>query len=308
MSTLILTTNTTCAVTLNGGFMGILYSDKEMTVPLSASDTVFCAAPFEQALLPINCLITHKPQPYLTPCAASLYRWNEGIYQLYFDFKKQPCSPPPVIIKEQAWARGYIGLCGSYLVFEGADGSRRHFKHPIDDFTVFSDTCVLAQIKNTLVPLNTKLEPVTEIIPCNDFNIQDGNLKIAFTPGDMDFFTVEQIYNKSLDLVSSKIQEENCTCAFDTLRLFCQAVRLNIKETALKFLTPSLKAEMDFESIKEFLGIFDQTDKPKYLSKLNESTVALRYKIDESNFHYMCYEFTLDTTTDTVLIDDIGEV
>lgn len=308
MATLILTANATCAVSLNGGFMGILYPDKEITTPLSNGELFFSATPIEQYLVPINCLITNTPQPHLLICDAKLFKWNQDIYQLYFDFKETPCTPPPIILKEQSWARGYIGLCGSYLVFEKPDGSRCHFNKPIDDFFIFSDFCVLAKIKNTLVPLNHNLEPFREIIPCNNFNIQDNGIKTTFTPGDMDFFTVEQSFDKSLNLVSSKILEENCTCTFDILRLFCQAVRLNIFDTALKFLTPSLKAEMDLNSIKEFLGIFDQTDKPRYLSRFNENTVALRYKIDESNFHYMCYEFTLSTTTDAVLIDDIGEL
>ncbi len=308
MATLILTANATCAISLNGGFMGILYPDKEITAPLPRGETFFCATPLSQSLSPINCLLTNNNQPQLSICQGKLFRWNGDIYQLYFDFKEEPYPPPPVIIKEKPWSRGYVGLCGSYLVYEAPEGSRCHYPEPVDDFFIFSQDCVLAKKENVLIPLNRSLEPFKEIIPCKDFNIQDNRLKTTFTPGDMDFFTVEQIFDADLNLVSTKILEENCVSVFDTLRLFCQSVRLNIFDTTSKFLTPSLKAEMDLNSIKEFLGIFDQTDRPRYLSHFNENTVALRYKIDQSNFHYMCYEFSVSTTTDTILIDDISEL
>lgn len=77
-----------------------------------------------------------------------------------------------------------------------------------------------------------------------------------------------------------------------------------MKDEAESFLTDSLKRDMSFEDIREFLGVFDETDLPEYVFKERENTVALRYMLDEWNFHYMCFEFVLKGS----LIDDICQL
>ncbi len=308
MATLILTTCTPCAISLNGSFCGFLYNNKELTLPLPNGETVFCATPLNNDFQPTNCFIDVANGPRLMPCDAKLLKWNHDIYELRFEFKKAVLPPPPVILKEYRWAKGFIGLCGGYIVFEKPNGSRTYYDNLVDDLILFTEAVVLAKKDNFLIPLDINLNPLCHPLPCDNFKIEGNRLFVSFTPGDMDFFTVEQIFDANLNLVSSDIITGQCSCAFDHLRLFCQAVRLNISDVALGYLTPSLKEEMNFESIKDFLGFFDQTDKPRYLSAFNENTLALRYKIDESNFHYICYDFTFNTTTDTILIDDIHEV
>lgn len=307
MATLILSTDIDCAVTLNGVFQGALYNNKEISLPVINNETVICATAFNNDFLPVTCLISPDPI-FLQSGNARLFKWNEEIFQLHFDFKKSFCQAPPVILKEQPWAKGFLGLCGDYLVFENQSGARTYFPDPVTDFEVFNDSCVLARTPERIIPLNVNLEPLCTPLPYREYSLNNGILKTAFFPGDMDFIEVHQSFNQSLSLIKSEIAPVACQSTFDHLRLFCQAVRLDIKDVALNYLTPSLKEEMNFDNIKSFLGVFDQTDKPKYLANLNDSSVALRYKIDDRNFHYICYGFNIVTTTGTPLIDDIREL
>lgn len=307
MATLILTADIDCAITLNGVFQGVLYNNKEISLPLINNETVICATAFESSYLPVSCFITPDPV-VLQRGNACLFKWNEEIYQLSFMFKKLFSQAPPVILKELSWARGFLGLCGDYLVYEDQRGKRNYFPEPIMDFDIFNDSCVLARTDTHIIPLNNNLTPLCSPLPCREYSLKGGMLKTTFFPGDMDFIEVHQSFNESLTLIKSEISPITCQSTFDHLRLFCQAVRLDLQDVALNYLTPSLKEEMNFDSIKNFLGVFDQTDKPKYLANLNENAVALRYKLDDRNFHYMCYEFDIVTTTGTPLIDNIREL
>ncbi|MBE7092116.1 MAG: hypothetical protein E7365_02925 [Clostridiales bacterium] len=307
MASLILNTNIDCAITFNGSFQGALYNNKEISLPLINDEIVICATAFDNNFLPINCFITSDPVR-LQKGSAHLYKWNEEIYVLSFIFEKFCCSTPPIILKELPWAKGFLGLCGDYLVYENQKGTRTYFPEPVLDFQPLNDSFVLARTGTHIIPLNKNLTPFCNPLPCREYFLNGENLEIVFSPGDMDFIDVHQTFNENLNLIKTEIVPCVCNNVFDHLRLFCQAVRLDIRDLALNYLTPSLKKEMDFNSIKNFLGIFDQTDKPKYLSNLNENAVALRYKIDEHNFHYMCYEFNIVTTTGMPLIDDIQEL
>ncbi len=307
MATLILNSNVDCVISLNGVFQGALYNNKELSLPLLNGETILSASAFEEGFFPIVSHIDADPFR-LKNGSAHLYKWNEDIYLLELVFKKPFSSVPPIILKEQPWANGFLGLCGNYLIFEQQNGNRIYFPEPIIDFEPFNNSCVLAKTLTHIIPLNKNLAPLCAPLPCREYSLQDKTLHTIFSPGDMDFFEVHQRYSESLSLIKSEITPCTCNSTFDHLRLFCQAVRLNIKDLALNYLTPSLKEEMNFESIKTFLGVFDQTDKPKYLSAYRENTVALRYKLDDRNFHYICYEFNMVTTTGAPLIDDISEL
>ncbi len=307
MPTLILSSDIDCAVTLNGVFQGAIYNNKEISLPLLNNEAVICACAFNESYLPVTCLISPDP-PRLQAGSGQLYKWNEEIYQLSFLFTNPNLSAPPVILKEKPWAKGYLGLCGDYLVFEDQRGKRNYFPEPVTDFDIFNDYCVIAKTHTHIIPLNNSLTPICPPLPCREYSFNGGTLKTVFSPGDMDFIEVHQIFNNEFIPIDTKISAVACQSVFDHLRLFCQAVRLEIKDLAQSYLTTELKQEMNFDNIKNFLGIFDQTDKPKYLANLNENAVALRYKIDDRNFHYMCYEFNITTTTGTPLIDDIREL
>lgn len=307
MATLILNADIDCAITLNGVYQGVLYNNKELSLPLINNETVICATAFDNGFLPVTCFIT--PDPVLLQSGnACLFKWNEEIYQLSFMFKKLFSQAPPVILKEKPWAKGFLGLCGDYLVFEDQRGKRNYFPEPITDFDILNDSCVLAKTLTHIIPLNNNLTPICSPLPYREYSFNEGILKTVFSPGDMDFIEVHQSFNENLTLIKNEITHLTCQSTFDHLRLFCQAVRLDIKDLALKYLSPSLKQEMNFDNIKNFLGIFDQTDKPKYLSSFSENAIALRYKLDDRNFHYMCYEFNIITTTGIPLIDDIREL
>jgi hypothetical protein len=261
------------------------------------------AFPLEEDLAPIYIIIK---EGRLLPAPARLNKWHDDIYELVLEFRRPPCALPPIVTKELQW-NGYLGLCGGYVVHENLNGTRRFFSTPVNDVTIFNKK-VLAETNGGLMVLNEELEVIKEINPCDSYQANGTQLTVTFTPGDMDLFTVEQVYDEKFNLISTVLKEEKCVTELDRLRAFCQAVRLNLKDVAMGFITDTLKQETSFESIKEFLGIFDQTDTPRYLSRQTENAIALRYCIDKYNFHYMCYEFSFDATTGVKLIDDISEL
>lgn len=303
MPTLEIRSSLTCAIHVNGVYAGTVFSEKSITLPFSLAETVFYAIPLENDAAPVYIIIK---EGRLLRSHARLNKWSEEIFELILTPPPYRKPVPPIITKEQKW-NGYLGLCGEYLVHEALDGTRSFFDTPVKDFVPFGKA-VLAIGEKHVIPLGAALTPIREPIPFTEYKLENNFLFLYLTPGDMDFFTVISTYDESLRLISSEIQEEKCVTDLDRIRAFCQATRLGLKDTALQFISPALKAEMDFESIKEFLGIFDQTDTPRYLSRHAENAVALRYCIDEWNFHYICYEFTLSTTTGVKLIDDITEL
>lgn len=304
MSTLTIHTNIICALSINGNFYGILYPEKPITVPTPKADTYLCAVPQDGEYPTLNYFICCEQGIRLLPCSGRLARWNESFYELFFVFEKKSVTPPPVILKQEKWGDGIAGLAGGYFVFESNSGCK-YFPEAIEDFTPLTGEHMLFKQKNGILVIDRRMNVILKRDSA-DCRIENGVLIIKFTLGDMDFFTVEQRFDRKI--ISTRIINEEYTCIFDRLRCFCQAVRLDLRDVALSFVTPSLKEQMSFEAIKEFLGVFDQTDGCRYLSESSDNTVALRYMVDSSNFHYMCYRFKTDHSTGIPLIDDIEEI
>ncbi len=304
MSTLTIYTNIICALSINGSFYGILYPEKPITVPTPSTDTYISAVPQDEDYLQQNYFIRREQDIRLLPCSGRLARWNESFYELFFVFKKKPLLPPPVILKQQKWGDGVAGLAGGYFVFENNSGCN-YFPESVRDFVPLSNEHMVLQQESALLIIDRRMNVILKRESA-EYAIENGILTLLFTPGDMDFFTIEQKFDKKI--FSTRVINEEYSCDFDRLRCFCQAVRLDLKDIALSFLSPSLKEQMSFEAIKDFLGVFDQTDRCRYLSENSDSAVALRYMVDSSNFHYMCYRFKTDGSTGAALIDDIEEI
>ena len=297
MATLTLCTNLTAAVSINGNFLGFLEENKTLTLPLPTSDTYFTAVTNKTNCNQLNYFITFERGIRLSSCSGRLCRWSEDIYELFFVFEEALLPPPPVILKEGHWNNKLIGLCGGYFLIENKTGYK-YFPEIVDDYDIFNEYAILKK-KDTVIIIDKNLNEILRRDCCAYIKDSD-KIILRFTPGEMDFFFVEQIFNGTI--LSSKMIQADCNSDFDRLRCFCQAVRLNLDFD--KFLTPSLKSQMTQSDITEFLGVFDATDSCRYLPKDTESSLALRYMVDKSNFHYICYRFKIDSG----LIDDISEI
>ncbi len=297
MATLTLHANFNSAICINGNFLGFIEESKPLTLPLPASDTFFTAVSCESGCKVLNYFLSFKDGIRLLPCSGRLCRWADDLYELFFVFEKEAVPPPPVILKEERWGNETVGLCGGYFLKEGARGCN-YFPERIDDYELCGDHAILKQ-KRTVIIIDKDLKESLRRENCS--YIRDSkNIILRFTPGEMDFFTVEQVFNDSV--ISSKIIQAQCNTVLDRLRCFCQAVRLDCNVD--DFITPSLKSQMSIEDIKSFLGIFDQTDSCRYLSTQDDNAIALRYMVDQCNFHYLSFRFTLVNG----LIDDICEL
>lgn len=296
MATLTLKTDFLAFITLNGNFIGKIDHDCDITIPFPSSETLFCAIPADSAYKQLNYSIINGK---LLPCSGRLCKWSEDIYELFFVFEKERSLPPPVILKQDTWRESSIGLCGGYFVTEEKN-VYNYFPEPIDDYLILSNEYVVLLKEQTVKVINRNMEEVFKRDNCIDYHVSKNALTVLFTAGDMDFFTIEQIFDKKL--VSSKIIKADCNTAFDRLRCFCQSLRLDVDVS--EFITPQLKEQMGIESIKNFLGVFDQTDSCRYLSKQTDNAVALRYMVDPYNFHYCSFEFKFRDN----LIDDIIEL
>ncbi len=297
MATLTLRTNSTAAISINGNFLGFLEENKTLTLPLPSSDTYFTAVTNKQNCNQLNYFITFETGIRLLPCSGRLCRWSEDIYELFFVFEETFPTPPPVILKEGHWDNELIGLCGGYFLIERKSGYK-YFPEIIDDYDIFDQYSILKQ-KDSVIIIDKSFNEILRR-DCCAYIKDSEKIILRFTPGEMDFFAVEQVFNGTI--ISSKIIQADCDSDFDRLRCFCQAVRLNLDFE--KFLTPSLKNQMAPNDIIDFLGIFDATDSCRYLPKDIENSLALRYMVDQSNFHYICYRFKIDSG----LIDDISEI
>lgn len=299
MATLTLITNVTAAISLNGRFLGMLYEDKPITIPLPCDYTFFSAIPQDSNYGCLNYFLSCQGEIKLLPCTGRLCKWSNNIYELFFVFNKTQQAPPPVILKEGLWGRQTVGLCGGYFLIEKNNGYN-YFSKIVDGYEILSENFALLKKENTIFIINRDMEEIFRRDFCTYEKSHNGVI-LRFTPGDMDFFTIEQIFNEKI--ISSKIIQADCKSTFDRLRCFCQAIRLNLN--CQEFLTPSLLSQMSIESIKEFLGVFDQTDSCRYVNS-EENSLALRYMVDPCNFHYLCYQFKIDSATN--LIDDIFEI
>ena len=302
MSTLTVKANAPCALFLNGGFLTFLKEENEYTLPMPQGCAMLSAHPFDSRYSALDYFIEDK---LLLSCGGRLCRWSEELFELFFVFTFSPCCLPPIITKEAEWAKGYAGICGGYFVFEKND--RKAYPTPVEDFFIISQTHMLLKGIQGFCVIDEDLNEVLPPMKLTDFSVDNG-LSLTFSPGDMELIRIHRKYSPQMHLLSTAAELESCQTPTDRLRLFCQAVRLDLKNEALSFLTEDLKEAMPFEEIKEFLGIFDQVDIPRYSFAGIKNSIALRYMVNESNFHYMCYEFTIDTTTGVALIDDIAQL
>lgn len=304
MATLQICTDSTAVICLNGGFIGTTSPEKPLTVPLPMQDSLFTAYSCGEDSV-INCFITCNGTIRLASARARLCRWSDDIYELIISFEKEKPLPPPIILKEQEFRGGCVGLCGGYLVYRKSDGSTVYHPSPADNFEIFHKYILLFSKGRVTVLTQDLTEVLTE--PCNAYKLGTA-LELSFTPGDMDFFTVTRSFSPELKLIATRTESFRPETVSDRIRCFCQAVRLGIEDVFASLVTIGLKSESTLDDVRNFMGVFDQTDTPRYLSSQSENTVALRYKVDENNFHYMCYKFKIDTTTGIALIDDVEEL
>ena len=306
MATLIITSETGGGISLNGSFLSFIKSGGSLSVPLGSSPSFISFFPADCGFLPAFFMLEYSGSLLKAqPCCGKLFRWSDDIYELRILPRRVPCPPPPIITCETRWGDGYAGLAGGYFVCQDSRGSRYCADFPAEKFSLLSENFVLLESNTAAAVINRDTHLVHPPF-CRAEHFFDGRiLTVTFSPGEMDFFTVTQKFSvDGMRLVSSSCKCESACTVPDRLRCFCQAVRLGMKDEAESFLTDSLKRDMSFEDIREFLGVFDETDLPEYVFKERENTVALRYMLDEWNFHYMCFEFVLKGS----LIDDICQL
>ena len=308
MPSLLISTNQQCVISINGSFYGIVHQNDEKTLPLPTGETVIIALPVSACFEPLVCLITNESQPHCF-CGGILSKWSDEIYCLKIRFAQKAPTPPPFLLKEEKWGDGFAGLCGGCFVFESNSGSRKFINDEIEDFVILSPKFALLKQKDSLFVVDRQLDKKTDSFPCTEHRVEGNTLILSYVPWEMDCFTLEEHF--SLEDMSSKA----CHLTFtkqetiqDTIRCFCQCVRLNKEKEALGFLTPSLKQEFSFQNLKDFLGPFDACESVRFLASPSPSTIALRYKINDNNYHFLCYEFSIDSSSGLPLIDDVSQL
>lgn len=302
MPTVILSPNTDGAFSVNGSFLSVVKKSGTISVPLGTAPSFISFFPAEKDRLPVFALLEYNGT--LLKCSesrAELMRWSESVYELFvFSDKKPPCIPP-IVTSESQWSNGFAGIAGGYFIFQSKEGTRYFNGFTVNNFRILSDKFVLLENNSALTVLSRDMNPVFPPVFGAEYTFDSKTLTITFSPGKMDYFKVTQVFS----ITDMRLLSSSCRCESvppHSFRCFCQAVRLNLKECAEKFLTESLKNDMSFEEIRAFLGTFDETDLPRQVYTDRENTVALRYMLDENNFHYMCFSFTADKNG---LIDDI---
>lgn len=306
MATLIITSETCGGISLNGSFLSCIKSGGSVSVPLGSTPPFISFFPVECGFLPAFFMLEQAGSLLkVHSCNGRLMRWSGDIYELRILPARTPCPPPPIITCETRWGDGYAGLAGGYFVCQDSRGSRYCADFPAEKFTLLSENFVLLESSSAAAIINRDVRLVHPPFYRAEHFFDGKTLSLTFSPGEMDFFTVTQKFSvDGMRLISSSCKCESAVTVPDRLRCFSQAVRLGMKDEAESFLTESLKKDMSFEDIREFLGVFDETDLPEYVFKERENTVALRYMLDEWNFHYMCFEFVLKGE----LIDDICQL
>ncbi len=303
MPTINIKCNADAMISVNGQFAGIIKSGQTLTLPTGTADTVISAMPSEKGYIPACCIIENGER--LAPCNGQLCRWSDDIYELELELETLPEACPPLLIGEQKWNDGFAGMCGGYFVCESARGEHSFFPKKIKDFRLVgslalleldSGSCVIDRSMNTVFPQ-------ARISACD---VSGDVLSVSFSPGDMDYFEItERISVSSGNVLSSNVEHAELATRRDMLRCFCQAVRLKLADIAMSFLSPTL--DMRFDEIEDFLGVFDRTDPVRYIACNSETSIALRYKLDENNYDYMCYEFDI-SSDGKILINDITQI
>lgn len=295
--------NTDVTLTLNGTYAGFIKRGETLSLPIGNKTSVISAMPISEKYFPCSCLIESGSILHLVSSSSSLFKWSDEIYELELELVPYPCALPPIITCEENWGNGYAGICGGFFVFEDKFGKRSFFPETVDSFSVLSDRFAVIEKDSLLAVIGNDMSIKFPFTEAAIYNKEGNSLIIRFSPGEMDCFEVCQRFSlENMHLISSSVSKADADTPFNTIRCFCQAVRLKLESTAMDFLVPDIG--MSFDDIFNFLGVFDRTESVKFISA-GENAVALRYKLDDCNYHYMCYEFTF---SDNGKIYDITQI
>ena len=299
----------TGALSANGAFVALLKPGEEATLPLTRSETVLFFCPTDPRFLPECLLLRESAGAWtLSPGGGRLCRWREDLYELTLLPAPVPVPPVPLMRKEERWGAFYAGLCGDRFVLEAPPG--RFTVCPetgISDFSLLSPQFALLTGEDFLLAVDSQLHTVLPKTPGGRLTRDGGALTLEFPV--MDLFRARQTLDPAtLRPTSVSLQHAAPQTNEDLLRCFCQAVRLGDDDTAEGWMTDALRQAMSAEDVRRFLGAFDAVEEIRFSAKRSDNALALRYVVDEWNFHYICYEFTLVNTSGAVLIDDIAQL
>lgn len=288
------------SIFINGGFFCICEGNS-VTVPLGSENTVINYFPFDGEFCPLCFEISKNPS--IHGGESTLCKWNEEIFELTLCPKEYYKPVAPITVHQTMWGKGYAGICGGFFCTE-FDGKTESCSEPAEKFEILSEKYALIKSKNTVTIVNKSCEQRMKIENVINYSVSHSILSVEFSPGKMDFFTVLQQYEtKEMTIVKNEIIKSETETVSDRIRCFCQAVRLNMEDAAAEFMTEGLKKEMEFSSVREFLGNFDETDTVRYGGQ-RENSIALKYKIDKWNYVCGVYTFKLKNG----LIDDIEQI
>ena len=299
----------TVALSQNGAFIALLKPEEEQTLPLARQETVLFFYPTDPRFLP-GCLFLSESAGVwtLSPGGGRLCRWREDLYELTLLPAPGPTAPVPLMRKEERWGAFYAGLCGDRFVLEAPPGRFTVCDETgILDFSLLSPQFALLSGKDFLLAVDSQLHTVLPKTPGGRLIRDGGALTLEFPV--MDLFRARQ----TLD--PATLRPAHVTLLHDApqtneemLRCFCQAVRLGDDATAEGWMTEDLRRSMSVEDVRRFFGAFDAVEELRFSTRQSDRALALRYVVDDWNFHYICYEFTLVNTSGAVLIDDIAQL
>ncbi len=300
MATVMIVSTVKGCIFVNGGFFSVC-ENNSITVPLGSETTVINYFSFDGAYCPLCFEFSRNPR--ISGGKSELYRWNSEMYELKIVPEKTYIPVAPIITRQTMWGKGYAGICGGFFCTE-FDGRSEYFPEQADGYEILSEQYALIKKENTVIITDKACRQKLRIENVKKYSVERNVLSLEFSPGNMDFFTVLQQYEtREMTVIGNEVVKSETKTFDDKIRCFCQAVRLNMEKIADEFITPSLKAEMKFTEIREFLGNFDEMDVIRYGIK-RENSVALRYKTDKWNYVYEIFTFALKNG----LIDDIEQV
>ncbi len=307
MPTVILSSNTDGAFFLNGSFLSPIRQNGTLSVPLGTSPSFISFFPSIKDRLPVFALLQYEHSLLkCSHCRGELMRWSDSVYELFVLSDGKPPYYPPIVTCETQWNNGFAGIAGGCFVCQDKNGSHCQTDFFTEKYSILSENFVLLENSSSIAVINKNADFVLPPVTGAEHSFNGKILTVTFSVGKMDFFKVTQTFSVTdMRLLSSDCKCDDFSSPSCKFRCFCQAVRLNLKENALRFLSDSFKNDTSFEDIRNFLGTFDETDLPRHIFTEKENTIALRYMINESNFHYNCFYFPTDGNG---LIDDIVQL
>ncbi len=301
--------NISAIISVNNAFAGEASPSSCLSIPFSGKAIYIGAFPLEPDFMPLWCKLESKNSYIsLCPCHAILSKWSDEIYELEIQFQPILPFPIPMIIHQERWGACIAGECGGWFAFELPDGERRVYeKSGICEYCVLNEKFVLLKYPERDVVIDRDLHTYFSC-KTDSYSVKNDVLSVEFSPGGMDSYKITQQYSlKNMSLLESRISRSDDESPLALCRCFCESVRLDLKDEAMSFLTQSLKEEMNFEEIHDFLGCFDRIDAVKY-TEIQQGSLALRYSLDKYNYHYMCYHFKTKKEAERLLIDDIEQI